>query len=324
MKRKRLSPDQHIDDDSRCSELIEENGRSASFDESNLSSPEESSYDSDFDSLFDEEDSGSPSCQPFIGVADVGQSIRPARQLASPIPGMHFNSTVLIPVDIAEQLWRDCMRTYFRDGDVNQVMLFERARSPESIGSSSVSAGKPEESLFATSRLPEFLLDLLDILKRLLKDVLPFDVHTLLFPPDSESHQARQAILNHYMQGEGITPHVDLLNRYGDGIIGVSLHSGTVMDFSKMSNSDAQPILLNGSARDLRDRARESYSVYLPERSVFILTGEARYKWTHGIARRSEDLVESLDGELVRLIPRGERLSITFRWLLPGADIVGD
>ncbi|OCB87225.1 hypothetical protein A7U60_g5742 [Sanghuangporus baumii] len=324
MERKRLSPNQDVDDDSRCSELIEENGRSASFDESNLSSLEESSYCSDFDSLFDEEDSGSPSCQPSIGIADVDQSMRPARRLAPPIPGMHFNSTVLIPVDIAEQLWRDCMRTYFRDGDVNQVMLFERARSPESTRSSLVSAGKPEESLSATSRLPDFLLDLLDTLKTLLKDVLPVDVHTLLFPLDSKSHQARQAILNHYMPGEGIAPHVDLLNRYGDGIVGVSLHDGTVMDFSKMSNSDAQSILHNGSGRDLRDRARESYNVYLPERSVFVLTGEARYKWTHGIARRSEDLVESLDGELVRLLPRGERLSITFRWLLPGADIVGD
>jgi hypothetical protein len=70
------------------------------------------------------------------------------------------------------------------------------------------------------------------------------------------------------------------------------------------------------------------YEVWLPSRSVLVLTGEARYEWTHGIARRVRDKVEveedgEDDGGGWRWLERGVRVSVTFRWLLPGADVVG-
>lgn len=45
---------------------------------------------------------------------------------------------------------------------------------------------------------------------------------------------ARQVILNQYLPGEGISPHVDLLGRYRDGISGISLGSGCVMRFKNV------------------------------------------------------------------------------------------
>jgi hypothetical protein len=68
------------------------------------------------------------------------------------------------------------------------------------------------------------------------------------------------------------------------------------------------------------------YEVWLPPRSVIVLTGEARYAWTHGIVPRARDRVEDVDGGGDggwRWHYREPRVSVTFRWLLPGAEIVG-
>lgn len=106
---------------------------------------------------------------------------------------------------------------------------------------------------------------------------------------------------------------MDLLGRYGDGIIGVSLNSGTVMSFLRVLDE-------KGEGKGKQEGREER--VYLPAGSVIVLTGEARYEWTHGIAKRTVDVVEGLGG-VIEEIERGERISITFRWLLPGADVVG-
>jgi alkylated DNA repair protein alkB homolog 8 len=47
--------------------------------------------------------------------------------------------------------------------------------------------------------------------------------------------------------------------------------------------------------------------VYLPERSVAVFSGEARFAWTHGITCRKVDRV---DGQIQH---RSRRLSLTFR-----------
>nr|GAT60507.1 predicted protein [Mycena chlorophos] len=154
--------------------------------------------------------------------------------------------------------------------------------------------------------IPRLLRDLLSILSPLLRHSLPNAIHTLLFP--AIPRMARQAIVNLYHPGEGITPHVDLLGRYADGIVGVSFGSGCVMRFDRTDSDDTD------------DPPRH---LFLPERSVIVLCGDARYKWLHGIERRTEDVVVGPDGSLVS-IARTRRVSVTFRWLLPGADVVGD
>jgi alkylated DNA repair dioxygenase AlkB len=121
------------------------------------------------------------------------------------------------------------------------------------------------------SSLPSFLNGLINETERLLSDRLPPEVMATLF----SQPLARQVILNMYPPGEGISPHIDLPGRYADGIVGVSLNGGCVMVFAK------------GEA---------VHHLYLAPRMVYVLTGPARWEWSHGIAPRREDTVEDEDG----------------------------
>lgn len=58
-------------------------------------------------------------------------------------------------------------------------------------------------------------------------------------------------------------------------------------------------------------RENEKAAVLLPARSLLIMSGEARYAWSHGICPRHNDIVRSSNG--VTAQPRGTRVSFTFR-----------
>lgn len=144
--------------------------------------------------------------------------------------------------------------------------------------------------------LPSHLIQLLDELQSMLKKELPPEIYDLVF----RQPLARQVILNLYHPGQGITPHVDLPNRYADGILGVSLIGGTSMVFSHSRG--------------------ERHEVYLPPRSVYVMTGEARWEWSHGIEERMVDVVEGKDGE--QTVMRDLRVSVTYRWLQRGGEVL--
>ena len=255
----------------------------------------------------------------------------PANRTAPPIPGLFFEPTVLLLQELADSVSSYCLDTYFKSPDVNQVMLFTRFLSPTSSAtqlSPTINSDAMNSNLIADAGLPNILLGLLETISTLLKPILPPQTYDLLFPVNPT--RARQAIINLYHPGEGITPHIDLLGRYGDGIIGVSFNSSCVMRFDR-----AEP----GSQSDNDNSAR--WDLYLPERSIIVLSREARYDWTHGIDKKKRDYVSlptdqvtsrpdtdtsssSLRASDGTWIDRGTRLSITFRWLLPGADVVGN
>uniref|UniRef100_V5EZF5 Fe2OG dioxygenase domain-containing protein n=1 Tax=Kalmanozyma brasiliensis (strain GHG001) TaxID=1365824 RepID=V5EZF5_KALBG len=95
-------------------------------------------------------------------------------------------------------------------------------------------------------------------------------VKHLLFP--SDQLRSRQLILNLYAGAEGLSPHVDLVNRFADGIILCSFGpqgTGTVMDFTH--------------------ERQASEHLFLPSGSVVVLSGQARYDWKHGISARDMD-----------------------------------
>lgn len=237
--------------------------------------------------------------------------LRPALRTCPPVPGLHFDPAVRLPDDLAEALFQQCLATYFREPRVNQVMLFERA-APAAPG---------------PTGLPPFLTSLLGTLAALLAPVLPAHTHALLFPRAGAPPQARQAIVNLYRPGEGIAPHVDLLDRFGDGIVGVSLGSGCAMRFRRASpRRGAAQCPGAHSMPDTPDVEGDDdgHTVFLPHGSVYVMSEEARYRWTHGIDRRTEDWVQdSVGSDAGRWVMRSLRVSITFRWLLPGADVVG-
>ncbi len=204
------------------------------------------------------------------------------------IPGLYF-PPVRLPEDYAESLVPDILQ-YFNGDTMNQVMLF---------GSSS-------------SGLPSFILGLINELSILLEGHLQPSTHQLLFPTTSEDQRypARQVIFNLYRPGEGISPHIDLVRRFGDGIIVVSLVSGIVMDFlPEEGASSSIPIAL-----------------WLPPCSILVLEREARYQWKHGIRTTKQDFIQNrneeggIDGVWV---DRRMRVSCTIRWLLLGAEQLG-
>ena len=65
---------------------------------------------------------------------------------------------------------------------------------------------------------------------------------------------------------------------------------------------------------DFKDPSGNKSSVLLPQRSVLIMSGEARYKWQHGIVpRKSDVLPSSTDNAALTLEHRRIRTSFTFR-----------
>ncbi|KAG9126131.1 hypothetical protein FRC07_004779 [Ceratobasidium sp. 392] len=289
--------------------------------------------DESYNSLFDEpspSDDDTPS-QPNAIRTSNASSISPRGSTiaichAPPIPGFYFHSQLLITEKMESYLLDSLeQHGYFARPDVNQIMLFGRPRVLHAERCSSESEGGIVSGVLSdSSGLPHFLEELIAELGRTLASPLvPDSVYGKLFTNPAEAGQARQAILNRYNPGEGIKAHIDLPNRFADGIIVVSLGSGIAMDFA-------------------HEGQKEAFTVWLPPRSVVVLEGEARWEWTHGITARMSDMVDvstGVEGKIaagvnqpmsilhgksnVVGIPRELRTSITLRWLLPGANIVG-
>ena len=97
-----------------------------------------------------------------------------------------------------------------------------------------------------------------------------------------------QLIANSYEPGEGLVPHVDLL-QFDDGIAIASIQGSTTMVFTHPEHNKK--------------------SFFLEAGDVVILTGPSRFEWSHGIPCREFDVV---DGEFKF---RTKRLSLTLRRL---------
>ncbi len=101
----------------------------------------------------------------------------------------------------------------------------------------------------------------------------------------------QQVIVNEYLPGQGISPHVDHQACFGSTVASVSLGSDVVMDFLSEDTNAAGHVLLAA-------------------RSAIILSGDARYKWRHGITARKRDSIDHM------AFVRKRRLSLTFRTVL--------
>jgi alkylated DNA repair protein alkB family protein 8 len=101
-----------------------------------------------------------------------------------------------------------------------------------------------------------------------------------------------QLTINEYPPGGGISAHVDTHSPFEDGIVSVSLGAHTVLDF--------------------RHRDGAHVPVLIPRRSVFVMTGAARYDWTHAISQRKGDVIGG------RFVPREARTSLTWRRIRTG------
>ena len=100
-----------------------------------------------------------------------------------------------------------------------------------------------------------------------------------------------QAIVNEYEPGQGISAHVDCVPCFGGTIASLTLGSGAMMQF-----------------QNTHDGHKEG--LYLQERSLIVLSGAARYEWTHAIPGRKSDVVNGFKVE------RSRRVSLTFRTMM--------
>lgn len=103
-----------------------------------------------------------------------------------------------------------------------------------------------------------------------------------------------QMIMNSYQPGEGIKPHVDLA-RFQDGIVVLSLLSSCVMRWR------------------MCDKPTHKVDVLLSPGDLIVLSGNARYKWTHEINREQAD-EQVWEG---KILEQGRRISVTLRKMCP-------
>lgn len=118
------------------------------------------------------------------------------------------------------------------------------------------------------------------------------------FPFVPGEYECDQLTVNYYDYSEmgacGIATHVDAHNAFDDAILIVSLGSYTVMDFAPW---------------DTPAEVAAPTGVFLPPRSLAVMSGASRYGWTHCIAEKRTDTIS----ELLPTLTRGDRLSLTWR-----------
>lgn len=120
------------------------------------------------------------------------------------------------------------------------------------------------------------------------------------YPAVAEAFSCDQLTVNFYNYAEtdvsapGIAHHVDGHTPFMDCVFIVSLGSHTVLEFSR---HDRPPEMVAPTG------------VFVAPRSLLLMTGEARYAWTHCIAEKRVDFVS----DRVPALRRGDRVSLTWR-----------
>jgi len=94
-----------------------------------------------------------------------------------------------------------------------------------------------------------------------------------------------QCIVNNYLPSQGIGRHTDIKS-YGDVIGCFTFGSGAIMTFK---------------------HGKEQKDIFVKPNSLYIMSGDARYKWTHEMNGRKYDMVDGIK------IERDRRISVTFR-----------
>ena len=112
-------------------------------------------------------------------------------------------------------------------------------------------------------------------------------------PPD-------QVIVNEYRGKQGISRHIDQPHSFTEHVATISLIETWGMVFRR------------------RDR-KEKVEISLERRSVAVMTGDARYKWTHEIPKRKYESLPDRQGKR-RRVARDRRVSLTFRTSRAGSS----
>ena len=123
--------------------------------------------------------------------------------------------------------------------------------------------------------IPDFLFEYRDILKKYCVDNGLVD----------QSYDFNQCIVNNYLVGQGISPHIDSKS-FGKVIGSFTVSGSSIMTFKNLN---------------------ESKEIYVKPNSLYVMSGDSRYIWTHEMKGKNFDIIE--DNKIMRT----RRISITFR-----------
>ena len=144
-------------------------------------------------------------------------------------------------------------------------------------------------------------------------------------PPD---HRCDQLTVNRYRYDKakkvssGIAQHVDVHSFFGDIVFSVSLLSHTLLEFERpalVDTSDNANNHENGHSLQQQQQKGQPNAgstvttrrvpVFAAPRSLLVMTGEARFLWTHAIQHKYADALH----EAAPAVPRRDRVSLTLR-----------
>ncbi|OVA18380.1 RNA recognition motif domain [Macleaya cordata] len=165
----------------------------------------------------------------------------------------------------------------------------------------------------------EFMYDTRNVNTKHHLGELPQFVSTILqkissFPnlEDAGNAIVDQLTVNEYPPGVGLSPHIDTHSAFEGLIFSLSLAGPCIMEFRRYSQGSWLPP--SASSMDNKGENPDNCSnilrrsLFLPPRSMLLLSGEARYAWHHYIPHHKVDMVR---GDTIRRGAR--RVSLTFR-----------
>ncbi|GAB2272895.1 Alkylated DNA repair protein alkB 8 [Dionaea muscipula] len=120
-----------------------------------------------------------------------------------------------------------------------------------------------------------------------------------------------QLTVNEYPSGVGLSPHIDTHSAFEDAIFSLSLAGPCIMELRRYDEGMSGLEFDSGviSMEKLKNCSKSlRRAIFLPPRSLLILSGEARYAWHHYIPHHKVDVVKD---SVIRRSSR--RVSLTFR-----------
>ncbi|XP_052209561.1 LOW QUALITY PROTEIN: alkylated DNA repair protein ALKBH8 homolog [Diospyros lotus] len=126
-----------------------------------------------------------------------------------------------------------------------------------------------------------------------------------------------QLTVNEYPSGVGLSPHIDTHSAFDGLIFSLSLAGPCIMEFRRYTDGAwLQKPDLDADSKEENSDCGSNFvrrAIYLPPRSMLLLSGEARYAWHHYIPHHKVDLVKD------NVIKRGSRrVSFTLRKVRQG------
>ncbi|XP_021753968.1 alkylated DNA repair protein alkB homolog 8-like [Chenopodium quinoa] len=129
---------------------------------------------------------------------------------------------------------------------------------------------------------------------------------------DAATINLDQLTVNEYPPGVGLSPHIDTHSAFEDKIFSLSLAGPCIMEFRRYQGGiwQSDPAMSKTMHEENPENSTNFLrrAIYLPPRSILLLSGEARYAWHHYIPHHKIDNVKD---SLIRRASR--RVSFTLR-----------